>query len=112
MHTHNLISQIMEGGTQENTPIVGTPVTMNYYTDRYAATVVRVENDKTVFIMANKVKCLDYYGGQYEVLPEFEGAERKFTKRKNGRWVEDGQNLHKGLGISIGIHRHYIDPHF
>jgi hypothetical protein len=111
-HTSNVMSQIAEDVTQCNAPYIGMPVTINYYTDRRAATVVRVINEKEIAIQDNKTKTIDYYAGTYEVLPDLEGAEQVFTKRKNGRWVAVGQCLRKGLGISLGMHDHWIDPNF
>jgi len=111
-HTINVFSQIQESGTQNVVPIVGMPVTLNYYTDRYAGTITQVINDKTIIIKNNKTETIDYYAGEYKVLPELQGNEQIFTKRKNGRWVRKGDNQSKGLGLSLGIHAHYIDPNF
>ncbi len=111
-HTANVFSQMAEDATQSVVPTVGMPVTQNYYTDRISATVTRVIDEKTIAVRDNKVKCLDYYKGEYEVLSVLEGEETIFVKRKNGRWVKKGENLWKGLGITLGSHRHWIDPSF
>lgn len=110
-HTVSVFSQMQESGTQNQTPYVGMPVTLNYYTDRRAATVTEVDG-KTIKVRFNKVETIDYYAGEYKVLPEMEGGELIFTKRKNGRWVKQGDSAQKGLGLSLGIHAHYVDPHF
>lgn len=111
-HTVNVMSQIAESGTQNRPVYEGQPVTLNYYTDRRAGTITKVLNEKTIQVQMNVVKCMDYYAGQYEVLPELEAGIMVFTRRKNGRWVKDKESLHKGLGLSIGVHDHYIDPSF
>mgnify|MGYP001611052755 CR=1 FL=1 len=112
-HTTNVISQIMESRTQGLEPKVGMPVTMNHYTDRTAATIIEVNPKKTkVIVVENKVQCIDYYAGKYEVLPELEGIPMAFTKRTNGRWVREGEPAGKGLGLTLGVHRHWVDPSF
>lgn len=100
------------------------PVTVNYYSDRRAAQILRVvgkprsasypDGQPTqIAIKFNQTKTIDYYAGTYEILKDqFEGSEMWFTKRKNGRWVHAGENLHKGLGLSLNIHDHYIDPSY
>lgn len=111
-HTVNVMSQLAEDATQKVEPAVGMPVTINYYTDRHAATIVRVPCKNKIIVLCNQVITLDYYAGKYAVQPETEGAERIFTKRKNGRWVAVGHDMHKGQGLSLGMHDHYIDPNF
>ena len=112
-HTVSLVSQITESGTQHRTPEVGMPVTLNYYSDRQAATVTEVVSPKKIRVRNNRVKCIDHYAGDYQVFPnEFEGGEQVFTKRKNGRWVLEGDGANKGLGLSLGVHDHYVDPTF
>src|ERR1700739_3923172 len=111
-HTVNVMSQIAESVTQAREPFVGMPVTKNYYTDRRAATVIKVSGN-SITVKENEVQVIDYYAGEYVVLPnEVTGGEQVFTKRKNGRWVAKGQGMVKGLGITLGIHDHYIDPNF
>lgn len=110
-HTQNVFSQMEESGTQSREPFLGMAVTINYFSDRLAATIVGIKG-KSVSIRHNKVTTLDYYAGKYEIHEELEGGEQTFTKRKNGRWVAEGQNLKNGLGISLGLHDHWIDPNF
>jgi hypothetical protein len=89
-HTVNVMSQIMESGTHGVEPKIGMPVTLNYYTDHRAATILSVNLKRTrIIVQDNKVECIDYYAGKYKVLPELEGREMVFTKRKNGRWVRE-----------------------
>ena len=103
---------MQESGTQSQEPYIGMPVTKNYYTDRHAATIVSV-NGQSITVRDNEVQVLDYEAGKYAVLPQLlEGSDRVFTKRKNGRWVAKGQPANKGLGLSLGIEDHYIDPTF
>lgn len=94
-------------------PEVGMPCTVVYFTDRSAATIVRVETPNRVVVRFNETKCLDYYNGDYEILPEFDClGEEVFTKRRNGRWVQQGHKFKDGVKLHLHYQSHYIDPHF
>lgn len=93
-------------------PEVGTKCTVIYYSDRRAATVTRIVSSIRIAVRHNKTKCLNYYGGKYEILPELEGGEEIFTKRRNGLWVMEGHKSRDGVILSLTHQSHYIDPHF
>lgn len=94
-------------------PEVGMPCTVVYWSDFRAATIVRVETPNRVVIRFNETKCLDYYAGDYEILPEFDClGEEVFTKRRNGRWVKQGHKFKDGVKLHLHYQRHYIDPTF
>ena len=95
-------------------PAVGTPCTIIYYSDRRAATVSEIVSPTKIKVKHNKTKCLDYYAGEYEILPELEDCmgEDTFTKRKNGQWVEEGHPVNDGVLLALSFQRHYIDPCF
>ena len=94
-------------------PEVGMPCTVVYFTDRRAATIVRVETPNRVAVRFNETKCLDYYNGNYEILPEFDClGEEVFTKRRNGRWVQQGHKFKGGVKLHLHYQSHYIAPHF
>lgn len=93
-------------------PRVGLPCTVYYYTDRQAATVTRVITPNKVAVQDNEVECLDYYSGDYKILPELEPGEQIFTKRKNGMWILEGHPTKDGVRLLLHYQSHYIDPHF
>lgn len=94
-------------------PEVGMPCTVVFYSDYRAATVVRVETPNRVVVRYNETKCLDYYAGDYEILPEFDClGENVFTRRRNGRWVMKGHKFRDGVKLHLHYQRHYIDPHY
>lgn len=96
-------------------PEVGMGCTVVYYSDYRAATVVEVNGRRNrVGVKFNKTKCLDYYAGDYEILPEMEErmAVRYFTKRKNGEWVYEGHTTKDGVKLALHYQHHYIDPTF
>ena len=94
---------------------VGMGATMNLYSDRRAMTIVKIVSPTEIVVAENKTKCLDYYAGEYEVLPDLAEYMRQstFTLRKGGTWVEKGQPKKFGsVTLSVGFQRHYIDPSF
>lgn len=93
-------------------PCVGLPCTICYYSDRRAATVTRIISEKKIEVTHNEVKCLDYYAGDYEVLPDLRPRADIFTKRRNGQWVMEGQSVRDGVVLMLHYQRHYIDPSF
>ena len=110
-HEHN---KRVQEARKNLIPEVGTKCTIIYYSDRRAATVTKVISNTKIEVMHNKVKCLDYYGGKYEISPDLEpgfGVD-VFTKRRNGLWVEEGQKSKDGVLLSLTHQSHYIDPHF
>ena len=100
-------------------PEVGRGCTICYWSDKRAATITKVEfykngKPKAVEVTHNRYKCVDYYAGDYEVLPELnESMKDRFTLRRNGRWYEEGQETSPH---SVVLMLHYqmttIDPSY
>lgn len=93
-------------------PCVGLPCTICYYSDKRAATVTNIIGKNKIEVTHNVVKCIDYYAGDYEVLLDLMPRTDIFTKRRNGRWVMEGQETKDGVQLMLHYQRHYIDPHF
>lgn len=93
-------------------PKVGLTGTIVYWSDYRAVTVTRIISDRMIAVRHNVTKCKDYYSGDYEILPELEGGEDIFTKRKNGQWIMRGQPIEDGCALMLHYQRHYIDPSF
>lgn len=93
-------------------PCVGLPCTICYYSDKRAATVTRIISEKKIEVTHNVVKTIDYYAGDYEVLPDLMPRTGIFTKRRNGQWVMEGQAAKDGVVLMLHYQRHYIDPSF
>lgn len=93
-------------------PYVGLGCTICYYSDRRAATVTKIISPCKIEVRFNRTKCIDYYAGEYEILPELEGDSRVFTKRRNGYWVAEGQPYKDGVLLILHYQNHYIDPTF
>ena len=101
-------------------PAVGMGVTMLYWTDRYAATIVEVsrggkkvavQKDKSTYLPKNgrsryETEMQDY---TYEANPH--APVEYFTLRKNGRWVRLGSDM-KGTSLMLDVRDEYRDPHF
>ena len=93
-------------------PYVGLGCTICYYSDRRAATVTKIISPCKIEVRFNRTKCIDYYAGEYEILPELEGGTKVFTKRRNGYWVAEGQLYKDGVLLMLHYQNHYIDPGF
>lgn len=93
-------------------PEVGLGCTFCYYSDKRAATVTKIVSQCKIEVTFNQTKCIDYYAGEYEILPELEGTPKVFTKRRNGYWVAEGQPFKGGVLLMLHYQNHYIDPSF
>ncbi len=93
-------------------PKEGLPCTVIYWSDRNAVTVTRVISPTKIAVRDNKVECLDYFSGDYKILPELDGEEYVFTKRRNGKWVMQGHQSKDGVKLALHYQDHYIDPSF
>lgn len=93
-------------------PYVGLGCTICYYSDKRAATVTKIISPCKIEVRFNRTKCIDYYAGEYEILPELEGGSKVFTKRRNGYWVAEGQPYKDGVLLMLHYQNHYIDPTF
>lgn len=95
-------------------PEVGLPCTIVYWSDKRAATVTRIISPTKIEVMHNEVECLDYYAGNYKVLPEINehmGVDI-FSKRRNGQWVMEWHKCKDGVKLMLHYQRHYIDPSY
>lgn len=101
----------------EITPEIGMGATMPVGSDRYPYTIISVsENKKTIVAQRDNytaTKDSDYYSNQKYTYASNPNAELEiFTLRKNGAYVLDGENLHRGMRLWIGERRAYSDPSF
>lgn len=101
-------------------PWVGMGCTEILWSDRRAHTVTDVIRNKSgkitgVKVRENKTICKDWYGNEYEILPEIDWTSREeiYTKRRNGMWYMKGQPTEWGsVWLSLTSHYHSIDPCF
>ena len=100
-------------------PEVGRGCTICYWSDKRAATITKVEytkkgKPKAVEVTHNKVICKDWFGDEYEILPELDERRKdRFTLRRNGLWYEEGQETSPhSVVLMLHYQRHSIDPCF
>lgn len=94
-------------------PEVGMGCTEVLFSDRRAKTVVEVVSPDEIVVSENETKCLDWYAGTYEVLPQLREGRQTFTRRRNGWWVPKGQRYGRGcVLLTLAYQDHYIDPSF
>ena len=99
--------------TKAPEPEVGMGVTAMYWSDREAYEVIAIKDDRHITVRRMGYKCLDWYGGDWEVFPDPNGHTINLYKTNKEQWRERiGKN---GLGDIIyvlGVAREYRDPSF
>lgn len=96
-------------------PEVGSGATLCFWTDRSACTVIHV-SEKRIVVQTDKATRTDSNGMSdtqtyaYEADPK--GAIHVFTKRKNGKFYEQGSAMGEGTKLSLGARRAYHDYSF
>lgn len=101
-------------------PAVGMGVTMYGWSDRHSGTIVHVsDNLKEIMVQTDHAVRTDSNGmsecQQYKFFRQpgrRDGADARYTLRKNGRWVLAGTDLHKGQALSLGSRDEYYDFSF
>jgi hypothetical protein len=99
-------------------PVVGMGATTGAGSDCYPHTIIEVAADFSYLIIQadiyTKDAAFDYYANQkylYGFNPN--GATRKYTLRKNGRYIADGCSISAYWQTCyLGYRRYYQDPHF
>lgn len=90
--------------------------TLLYHSDRHAATIIEVVNERRIFIQRDIATRIDSNGmsdaQDYSYQPNPEAAKEEFTLRKNGRWVKKGESAKNGLGIALGYRKEFYDYSF
>lgn len=98
------------------TPTVGLGATVNFYSDRHAATVIAVSpSGKTVTVQDDKSIRADKRGmsdnQDYFYIPNENGQISVFTLRSNGRYVVQGSKMN-GTSLTLGSRHEYYDFSF
>ena len=95
---------------------VGDGVCIHFWSDRKAATVIRVSpSGRQVAVRRDRAIRIDKNGMSecqgYSFHPDPDGSVSVFSLRKNGRWCEVGNPMRGSLWISEG-RNHYHDYSF
>lgn len=97
------------------TPTVGMGATIQFWSDRQAATIIAV-NGRTVTVQADLATRTDDNGmsecQSYNYYPNPNGAIYKFSLRKDGRYHEVGVKMYGGCRLHIGVRDNYYDFSF
>ena len=111
----NLMNRVAESAKPPE-PVIGMGATLCYYSDRHAATVIEVGQKnrvKYVVVRQDTARRTDTNGQSesqtYQYEPNPDGAEYKFTLRKNGRYVQAGSSMKNGTGLLLGVREEYYD---
>jgi hypothetical protein len=94
---------------------IGDGATVLAWTDRYAATVVKV-TPRSITVREDTATRTDKNGmsesQSYEYAPNPEGREWTFTLRADGKFYERGAAMGKGYKLLVGERRAYHDYSF
>ena len=110
----NLINRVMDA-TKQPTPEVGMGATETMWSDRNAGTITRVVSTTTIEWAEDMVERTDKNGeseSQDYTYRRGYGPVTTFTLRKNGRWVQKGEEMRTGSGLILGTRDQYRDPNF
>lgn len=108
-------------GPKVNLEVIEQPITVGMGatkivgSDRYPFTVIEVVNDRRLVLQSDEYRRTDKNGlselQEHEYTPNPDGSTVIVTKRKDGRWVQQGESI-KGTPYHIGERRAYQDPSF
>jgi hypothetical protein len=103
---------------KEIKPQVGMGATTGFNGDCYPYTVIEVRSPKTILVQSDNYKVIekDAYlkEGSLECVftPNPDGNIVVLTKRKNGKWVRQGDPMRTGWDFVIGHRSYSRNPHF
>lgn len=110
--TGSITNYLMSSTSGQPVPVAGMGVTILSWTDRSAATVVRVSaSGKMIWIQPDAVTRTDTNGmsesQQYSYAPDPDAQVIRASLRKNGAWVTKG-----GQQLRLGERSAYYDYSF
>lgn len=113
--TGSLVNHLMSGHVGGPTPVVGMGATILHWTDRKAATVVKVSpSGKTVWVKADTATRVDRNGMSesqvYRYAPNPDAPVKAFRLGKHG-WRESGSRG-RGAALHLGHRASYHDYSF
>jgi hypothetical protein len=98
------------------TPEFGMGATICMISDRYGATVTDILSPKIIEVTEDNAKLIEGSSMSehqvYEHTRVLGGKARRFTLRKNGRWVAEHEPLRHGTRLVLGTRESYRDPSF
>ena len=98
-------------------PVEGMGATILLWTDRHAATITLVSQDKKRLWVARDIATRTDTNGMserqtYTYQRNHDAEQECYSLRKNGRWVRRGESMDSGQSLSIGQRREYRDYSF
>ena len=115
MTTGSLINNLYSGAGGPE-PEIGMGATVLHWTDRTACTIVEIPNATTIVVQPDKTVRTDGLGmsdaQSYDYSPNPDARKYRYTLRKNGTWVTEGQSMKSGTRIAVGVRDSYYDYSF
>lgn len=111
----NTVNELLSDCSKTIVPEVGMGCTRLQFSDRRAATIVEVsKSGKQILVQDDTATRVDKNGfsdcQKYEYERNTEAYKRKFTLRKNGKWIEVGASLDScGYSLLLNVRREYYD---
>jgi|SRR5208282_3469700 len=98
-------------------PEVGMGATVCYWSDRHAATIIRVENNGKRIVVQEDISIRTDKNGMsesqsYQYEPNPNGTTHLASLRKDGSYRIVGQKTKNGTRISIGFRNQFYDYSF
>jgi hypothetical protein len=103
---------------EKNSPSVGMGATSGFNGDAYPYTVIEVLSPKTIAVTQDNHRVIEKDAGFKEGSIECEFETNWYdepifvTKRKNGRWVQKGQDMWSAFSFVLGKRIYARNPHF
>jgi hypothetical protein len=104
---------------EEIVPTVGMGAYTGFNGDAYPYTVVKVFSPKKIAVTRDSYEVIPRENEPYMEGPKnckfttnWDGNPTIVTKRKNGRWVEQGVDLWSGWNFYVGDRCYAQNPHF
>jgi hypothetical protein len=106
------LQNLLAGNAQSAPPVAGEGATVLWWSDRHAATVLRVSpSGKTAWVREDRAIRTDAHGmsdsQSYRYEPDPAGREHVAHRKRDGRWQTLG-----GQRIQFGARDHYHDYAF
>jgi hypothetical protein len=104
--------------TKEIVPEVGMGATTGFNGDAYPHTIVKVISPKKILVTSDSYKVLEknacFKEGpiECEFKTDWNGTPTTVTKRKNGRWIAQGEPMNSGWSYRLGKRVYAQNPHF
>lgn len=110
-------TNLMYARTASPVPEIGMGATEILWSDRHPYTIIGIEKGGKVLVLQSDIATRTDDNGMsdsqsYSYQRDTEGVIVRVSKRKNGNWIQVGQNMNTGIKYLIGRREEYYDYTF